>query len=260
MRRAIILDTETTGLDASKAYALEIALKVVNTETGKCLGSFQSVVALSKKEWGGADPAALKINGFTWDGIQTHGRLRSDIAVDICSLFSQLKLSPQNAFFLCQNPSFDRAFFSQLCPLSVQKSCGFPYYWLDFASMNWALTAKDIVLGKRSPFCIPFSKDGIARHEGLPLEEKPHKAMNGVDHLLLLFTKIVGFPLSSPPTLRRSARNLLDQHYRAPIKPIRLQWKIDFPRSGNKTKRADLVKNAPRRSARNRTSTQFFEP
>ena len=64
MRRAIILDTETTGLDASKAYALEIALKVVNTETGKCLGSFQSVVTLSKKEWEDADSMALKLTGL----------------------------------------------------------------------------------------------------------------------------------------------------------------------------------------------------
>lgn len=193
MRRVIILDTETTGLDTSKAQVVEIAFKVVDVGSGACLESFQSVVTLSKEEWARADPAALKINGFTWNDVQTQGRPRSDIAVNICSLFSKLKLTPQSAFFLCQNPSFDKAFFSQICPPSVQKSCGFPYYWLDFASMNWALMAKEIVLGKRLPFRIPFSKDGIAQSSGLPAENRPHRAMNGVDHLLLLFSKIIGF-------------------------------------------------------------------
>ena len=236
MRRAIILDTETTGLDASKAQIVEIAFKVVNTNSGECLASFQSVVALSEKEWKDADAGALKINGFTWADIQTRGRPRSDIAVDICSLFSQLKLSPQTAFFLCQNPSIDRDFYSQLCPPSVQKSCGFPYYWLDFASMNLALTVKNIISGNLLPFRIPFSKDGIAQYEGLPLEESPHKAMNGVDHLLLLFTKIVGFRNITP--LTKSVKN---------------------PRRSNRNKLATVESN-PRRSSRNRSATPFFKP
>ena len=223
MRRAIILDTETTGLDSVKSCVIEIALKVINTETGEHIDSFQSISKMSKKEWGNADPKALKINGFTWELIQAEGRSRSDIAVDICNLFSRLKLTPSTSFFLCQNPSFDRAFFSQLCPLPVQKACNFPYYWLDFASMNWALTSKTIGRKRRSPFCIPFSKDAIARDAGLPAEKKPHKAMNGVDHLLLLFTEIVGFPFSSDSQGEKKAP-------------------------------------PPRRSPRKRTSTQFFCP
>ena len=58
MRRAIFLDTETTGLDPSKAQVVEIAFKVVDVGSGACLGSFQSVVALSKEEWDRADPVA----------------------------------------------------------------------------------------------------------------------------------------------------------------------------------------------------------
>ena len=242
MRRAIILDTETTGLDASKAQIVEIAFKVVNTDSGECLNSFQGVVALSKKEWRDADLGALKINGFTWNDVQTRGRPRNDIAVDICSIFSQLKLSPQTAFFLCQNPSFDRVFFSQLCSPSVQKSCGFPYYRLDFASMNWALAAKDIALGKRLPFRIPFSKDGIAQDAGLPFEDTPHKAMNGVDHLLLLFTNIVGF--------RNSHR----------LTPVTKPIETKIRRSLRNRKQLVTVDLKPRRAARNRTSTLFFKP
>ena len=194
MKRAVILDSETTGLDASRHQILEIALKVVETGTGEWLGAFQSVVSLSKKEWGDADPKALRVNGFTWRDVQARGRSRDDIAVDVCALFSRHNLTFSNAFFLCQNPSFDRAFFSQICSPSVQKSCAFPFYWMDFASMHWALTAKEMTVGRRKLTTIPCSKDGIARFRGLPEETKPHTAMNGVDHLLLLFSKIVGFP------------------------------------------------------------------
>ena len=257
MRRAIILDTETTGLDTSKAKVVEIAFKVVDISSGDCLESFQSVVALSKEEWDRADPVALKINGFTWDDVQTLGQPSSDIAVNICSLFSKLKLSPQTSFFLCQNPSFDKAFFSQICPPSVQKSYGFPYYWLDFASMNWALMAKEIVLGKRLPFRIPFSKDGIAQSSGLPPENSPHRAMNGVDHLLLLFSKIIGFRESHIRTVEPIQDKLSAEVF------------VAFGTTLKRSSRNTISKDTPlpavevgsqRRSSRNRSPPLFYKP
>ena len=255
MRRAIVLDTETTGLDPSKAQVVDIAFKVVDIGSGACLGSFQSVVALSKEEWALADPIALTVNGFTWNDVQTRGRPRSDIAVNICTLFSKLKLTSQTSFFLCQNPSFDKAFFSQICPLSVQKSCGFPYYWLDFASMNWALMAKEISLGKRLPFRIPFSKDGIAHSSKLPPENKPHKAMNGVDHLILLFSKIIGFR-DSP----ESGRPRVQTPETIPEKlssEILVAIGTSIRRSSrNRT----LKKSGQRRSTRTRSPPLFYTP
>ena len=255
MRRAIILDTETTGLDPSKAQVVEIAFKVVDIGSGACLESFQSVVALSKEEWDRADPVALTINGFTWDAVQTQGRPRNDIAVNICSLFSKLKLSPKSAFFLCQNPSFDKAFFSQICPPAVQKSCGFPYYWLDFASMNWALMAKEFVLGKRLPFRIPFSKDGIALSSGLPPENKPHKAMNGVDHLLLLFSKIIGFR-DSHQTIEPIRGKLSAEMFVAIGTTIRQSTR----KRTLENSPLSVVKSAQRRSSRNRSPPLFYKP
>ncbi len=259
MRRAIILDTETTGLDSSKAQVVEIAFKVIDVGSGACLESFQSVVALSKEEWDRADPVALTVNGFTWDIVQTQGRPRNDIAVNICSLFSKLKLSPKSAFFLCQNPSFDKAFFSQICPPSVQKSCGFPYYWLDFASMNWALMAKEFVLGKRLPFRIPFSKDGIALSSGLPPENKPHKAMNGVDHLLLLFSKIIGFR-DSHQTIEPIREKLSAEMFVALGTSIGTSIGTSTRKRTLEKSPLSVVKSSPRRSSRNRSPPLFYKP
>lgn len=39
-----------------------------------------------------------------------------------------------------------------------------------------------------------FSKDQIARPLDLPPEQKPHKAINGVTHLILCYDKLVGYP------------------------------------------------------------------
>lgn len=263
MRRVIILDTETTGLDPSKARVIEIAFKVIDVGSGACLESFQSVVAISKEEWDMAEPAALNVNGFTWNDVQTQGRPRTDIAVTICSLFSKLKLTPHSAFFLCQNPSFDEAFFSQICPLSVRKSFNFPYYWLDFASMNWALMAKEFALKTRHPFRIPFSKDGIALSLGLPPENKPHKAMNGVDHLLLLFSKSIGFGESRrsekthPQTIKPGQEKHLPEVFVAIGTSRR---RSSGKRTLNNRNLSAVVEPAKRRSSRNRSPPLFYKP
>ena len=47
------------------------------------------------------------------------------------------------------------------------------------------------------PWEIGFSKDLIAQHHNLPSEEKPHRAMNGVNHLLLCYQAVVGFPANN---------------------------------------------------------------
>ena len=38
-----------------------------------------------------------------------------------------------------------------------------------------------------------LSKDRIAQNNSLPKEERPHRAMQGVDHLLLCYRHVVGF-------------------------------------------------------------------
>ena len=193
MKIAIVLDTETTGLDPAKTHVVEIALKIVDTVRGTLLAEYENVVALSAEEWSKAEPKALEVNGFTKEEVSARGVSRQTIAADICGLFSTLKLTGRTAFFLCQNPTFDKAFFFQLCPQDVQAGLRFPYCWLGLEAMNWALEARAVSRGERAPYDIPMSKDGIASSHGIAPEMKPHRAMNGVNHLLAIYTGIVGF-------------------------------------------------------------------
>ena len=55
--------------------------------------------------------------------------------------------------------------------------------------MYFALNFKE--LNKQSSFS--FSKDAIAEKLNLKEEEKPHRALNGVNHLILCYEKLIGF-------------------------------------------------------------------
>jgi len=193
MQSIVFLDTETTGLDPAKTHVVEIALKVVDAETGTVRGEYENVVALTAAEWARADPGALAVNGFAASEVEARGVPRAEIGADICGLFTRLNLTGKTAFFLCQNPAFDKAFFPQLCPQNVQDALRFPYCWLGLEAMNWALEARLVAEGERAPYRVPLSKDGIAASHRLAPEPKPHRAMNGVAHLLAIYRDIVGF-------------------------------------------------------------------
>ena len=61
--------------------------------------------------------------------------------------------------------------------------------------MYWAITLQKVKKGESPPpWQTGFSKDLIAEIYHLPKEAKPHRAMNGVSHLLLCYEAVVGFP------------------------------------------------------------------
>jgi DNA polymerase-3 subunit epsilon/oligoribonuclease len=190
----IFLDTETNGLNPQKHKVLEIAYKIVDMETGTLQNAFETVVAQNQEVWKGSDPASLKVNGFTWEEVSC-GQSLADIALIITNTFKKHEIKRGSAVFICQNPSFDRAFFGQIIDPDTQEALLWPYHWLDLASMYWADAIKR---AKDDPACFPwntgFSKDKIALARGLPKENSPHRAMNGVNHLLLCYEKVIGFP------------------------------------------------------------------
>lgn len=193
----IFLDTETNGLNPRKHKVLELAYKILNVNSGELKEAFQATLALTTDEWSKSDPASLEVNGFKWEEVSL-GRKTSEVSQEIIDNFKRLDIKRGSAVFICQNPSFDRAFFSQLIDADLQESLQWPYHWLDLASMYWA---ESIRLGKTVPERFPwntgFSKDKIAAVHLLPSEEKPHRAMNGVKHLLLCYEAVVGFPSRS---------------------------------------------------------------
>lgn len=190
----IFLDTETNGLNAHKHKVIEIAYKVIDVETGALKEEYQSVVFQKEGDWSNSDPASLQVNAISREEV-TKGKQPAEVAKEILQSFKGLGIKRGQAVFICQNPSFDRAFFSQLIDADMQEKLGWPYHWLDLASMYWA---ESIRLGKSDPIKFPwatgFSKDRISAVYHLPPEAKPHRAMNGVNHLLLCYEAVIGFP------------------------------------------------------------------
>ncbi len=191
----IFLDQETTGLDSSRHKLLEIAIKVVDLSSGKEVASYESVLTQPEAVFKASDPQALEVNGFSFKTLE-QGKTEAEVGKEIIDLFTTLGIVRKQAVFICQNPSFDRAFFAHLVAPYEQEKRLWPYHWLDLASMYWAIEVKKSQNQERDlPPEITLSKDTIAKSLGLPGEEKPHRAMHGVDHLLLCYSRLVGYCL-----------------------------------------------------------------
>lgn len=190
----IFLDTETNGLNPYKHRVIEIAFQILDIYNGDLKETFHSIVSVSVEDWQKSDPESLQVNGFHWDEI-AQASSPAIVGNRIQEVFARNRIKRGEAVFICQNPSFDRIYFSQLINPDTQEKLRWPYHWLDLASMYWNEAMKKGALGVgKYPWEAGYSKDKIALAYQLPTEEKPHRAMNGVNHLLLCYTTIVGFP------------------------------------------------------------------
>ncbi len=190
----VFLDTETNGLNSRVHKIVEIAFKIIDLTTGNLKDEYQTLITIPIESWEKSDQESLRVNGFTWNEIAS-GQTPRGVSQTIIDLFTRWEIRRKKAVFICQNPSFDRVFFSQLIDPDTQELLRWPYHWLDLASMYWALSinrAKEKV--GPFPWETGISKDLIASQYQLPKEEKPHRAMNGVKHLLLCYEAVVGFP------------------------------------------------------------------
>lgn len=187
----IFLDTETSGLNPEKHRILEIAYKVIHTLTGRAVVSYESIVAQTEDVWAEADPTSLQYTGLSWEDV-LKGKTEKVVADEITNDLNKLSLADKGGVFICQNPSFDRAFFLQMVNADVQTHLGWPYHWLDLASMFWAVhllhDRNATLFFKESN----LSKDEIAKSYGLGPEKTPHRAMNGVNHLIACYEAIFG--------------------------------------------------------------------
>jgi DNA polymerase-3 subunit epsilon/oligoribonuclease len=133
----------------------------------------------------------MSVNGIHRDDL-AKGQSRYQAAEVVEAIFTGYQITNERSFFVCQNPSFDRAFFSKIVPTYRQDLLHWPYHWLDLASMYWAIRL--VSEQSRSEFSLCVSKDAIAKSLSLLPEPKPHRAMNGVRHLLSCYERLVGFP------------------------------------------------------------------
>lgn len=186
---AIFLDIESSGLDFFCHRALEVAFKIIDAQSGEEKYRYETVVKQPFEVWEKRDPISVGINGFTWEKVLT-GKEESVIRQEIIQIFNTHHIERGKAIYICQNPAFDRGFFSQLVDTYTQEQNYWPYHWLDFASMYWALQVKQ---GATPSDEMALSKNSIAQHYQLPVEPYPHCAINGVNHLLLCYRTVVGF-------------------------------------------------------------------
>lgn len=190
----VFLDTETNGLNSQIHKILQIAFQILDLSTGELKEEYQAILAQPIEAWEKSDPESLRINGFTWEEV-SQGKIPRHVSQEIIDIFTRWGIRRKKAVFICQNPSFDRTFFSQLIDPDTQELLNWPYHWLDLASMYWALAIDKAKQHKGPmPWETGFSKDLIASQYKLPEEVKPHRAMNGVAHLLLCYQAVVGFP------------------------------------------------------------------
>ena len=180
----IFLDTETTGLDAKIHKPIDIAFKIVNQETGQVKACYQSLVRWPKEVWDLVDPLSLEINGYSFEACES-GKQIEQIKDEIIQIFKDMRVERGKFFFVCQNPSFDRAFFNHIVPVYTQEELNLPYHWLDLASMYWIKTVENF---KKENLTLPeelsLSKNTIAEALHLKKEQEPHLAINGVNHLI----------------------------------------------------------------------------
>lgn len=196
--QAIFLDIETTGLNAQIHHPLDIAFKVIDMASGQICASYQSLLRLTPAQWLVRDPASMQINGYSWEETLL-GKESHQVADEIQDVLNRVPIQRGKTVFLCQNPAFDRAFFNQLVDVYVQERLKWPYHWLDLASMFWAFRHFQCKnQGISFPEEINVSKNAIARHFGLPQEIPPHRAMQGVDHLIQCYEKVFQTSLQSP--------------------------------------------------------------
>lgn len=189
---AVFLDLETTGLDPSRHCVIDVAFKVADLHEGEIIDSYQCIVKQPEERWKLHDPKSLEINGYTWEQVCT-GKDQDLVSKEIIAIFDKHNIRRGNSVFICQNPAFDRVFLTQLIPIPVQEKLLWPYHWLDLASMHWALLVEHAARNNGTfPKEMTLSKNEIAKQFGLPPETHPHRAMNGVEHLMECYEAVLG--------------------------------------------------------------------
>jgi DNA polymerase-3 subunit epsilon/oligoribonuclease len=158
-----------------------------------CIEEYSSLINCSERQYVlASDPKALAVNGITLEEV-VNAKMHNEVCEDLTDMFLANDIHKSNAVFICQNPSFDRIFFNQIMPVETQEELELPYHWLDLASMYFArsLNVENPVNGHNLPHLIRLSKDSIASYLGIPPEKKPHRATNGVHHLIECYTALM---------------------------------------------------------------------
>ena len=129
----------------------------------------------------------MKVNNIIPEAHDIISSKLNDVASDLCVFLVNNDIVKGKAFFICQNPSFDRIFFHRILPQRVMTDFNMPYHWLDLSSMYWV---KYYGGCRPTPEEMSLSKDSIALCLGLEPESKPHTSLGGVHHLISCYHRL----------------------------------------------------------------------
>lgn len=188
--KAVFVDIETTGLDFDIHVAIDIGIVIEDLNERSTVHAYTSCITCDAKDWSFADKKALEVNGYTPEN-HFPSKKSWEVGEEIEKFLVNHEIVKGKAFFICQNPSFDRPFFLQLMSQERMNDLNMPYHWLDLASMYWIkyygsfwpIPTADCIVPELA-YEISLSKDSIAKRFGIPPEEKPHKALRGAIHLM----------------------------------------------------------------------------
>ena len=188
---AIFLDIETTGLDPFQHRPIDLAFQVFDLNKEVVVAKYQQIIFYPENIWDAHDPKSIQMNGYSYEMV-CKGKVGDEVSNEVIDLLTSLDIKRGNSFFICQNPAFDRAFFDHIVPVYTQEMLNWPYHWLDLASMHWSVYLREIKSsGREMPTSINLSKNSIGKVFGIPEESEPHRAMNGVEHLLKCYQAVV---------------------------------------------------------------------
>ena len=187
--KGIFLDLECTGLDFYKHTVLELAFKVLDLQSGECLAEYSQLIKPTKVQWENADSKSLQVNGLKDYQSFVGAKDIEQVGGEVIEVLEGVGTKRSEAVFICQNPSFDRPFFAHVVDVYTQERLHWPYHWLDLASMHWAIGIQN----NTGIHLKNLSKDAIAKAYDLPKESSPHRAMQGVEHLIMCYEQIMGW-------------------------------------------------------------------
>jgi DNA polymerase-3 subunit epsilon len=170
MRDLLFTDTETTGLDIERNEIIEIA--AIRTDAKlNILDRFEAKVRPLHPET--ASIIALQVNGY--DAVEwLQARPSSDIAYEWSRYSNGCTLIGKNIGF---DDRFLRKFVHQngIEPL-------WHYRLVDLSSIAFIYVMQNVIRD--------ISSDALSQYFNIPEEAKPHRAMNGANQALKLFTQL----------------------------------------------------------------------
>lgn len=199
----LFLDIEATGLSPCRHTAIDLAMICVDLTRNIVLDRYATLIAISEEEWARRDEKSIAYNGYTWQQLQ-QGISSERAGQEVIALLRDLGFQKGRGIFICQNPAFDRTLLASLVSIEQQVKANWPYHWLDLASMYWAMKMKSWQqTGLKVPDLFSLSKDDIAASFNIQKEPHPHRASNGVAHLISCYEAL--FSLQFDASLREVA-------------------------------------------------------